>query len=176
MLLKFASRNRLLSKALSLSFSLLKPHGELALGHLEVLDVGGSAVEKRNLAGLLVGNGKRVLEAAVTLPEFVAPSLFRLDTLTADFLPAPRRAGLVGGGSDGLEIVVVVGIGRLGLLLGTIPGHTRWGLSDGVVPGGARNGRGGRPNWSSAAPSGLHAIRRQLSWAEVGESGGVHTT
>lgn len=51
--------------------------------------MGGSAIEKRNLAGLLVGDGKRVLEAAVTLPEFVAPSLLRLDTLTADLLPAP---------------------------------------------------------------------------------------
>jgi len=39
-----------LSEALSFSFSLLKPHGELTLGHLEVLDVGGSAIEKRNLA------------------------------------------------------------------------------------------------------------------------------
>jgi hypothetical protein len=33
----------LLSETLSFSFSLLKPHGELTLGHLEVLDVGGSA-------------------------------------------------------------------------------------------------------------------------------------
>lgn len=48
----------LLSETLSFGFSLLKSHGELTLGHLEVLDVGGSAVEKRNLAGLLVGNGK----------------------------------------------------------------------------------------------------------------------
>lgn len=78
-----------LSEALSFSFSLLKPHGELTLGHLEVLDVSGSAVEERNLAGLLVGDGKRVLETAITLSEFVAPTLLRLDTLTADLLPAP---------------------------------------------------------------------------------------
>jgi hypothetical protein len=65
-----------LAKTLSFGFSLLKSHGELTLGHLEVLDVGGSAIEKRNLAGLLVGDRKRVLEAAVTLPEFVAPTLF----------------------------------------------------------------------------------------------------
>jgi hypothetical protein len=155
---------------------LLKPHGELTLGHLEVLDVGGSAVEKRNLAGLLVGDGKRVLEAAITLPEFVAPTLFRLDTLTTDLLPAPGWAGFVGGGSDGLEIVIVVGIGGLGLLLGAIPGHTRGWLSDGVVTDVAGDGWGGRANGSSTAPSGLHAIRRQLARAKVSEGGWVHTT
>ena len=54
---------------------MLKPHGELTLGRLEVLDVGGGAIEKRGLAGLLVGDGERVFEAAVTLPEFVTPAL-----------------------------------------------------------------------------------------------------
>jgi hypothetical protein len=64
---KIGIRKRgLLSEALSFSFSLLKPHGELTLGHLEVLDVGGGAIEKRDLAEFLVGDGKRVLEAAVT--------------------------------------------------------------------------------------------------------------
>lgn len=81
----------------------------------------------------------------------------------------------MGGGSDGLEIVVVVGIRRFGLLLGAIPGHARWGLSDGVVSDAAGDGRGWRANGSSAAPSGLHAVRRQLTRAEVGENGGVHT-
>jgi len=138
--------------------------------------VGGSAIEKRDLAGLLVGDGERVLEATITLPEFVTPSLLRLDSLTADLLPSPRRTGFVGWGSDWLEIVVIVGIGRLGLLLGAIPGHTRWGLSNGVVSGIAGNGRRGRANWSSAAPSRLHAVGGQLSRAEAGESGGVHTT
>ena len=75
MALKSSSGNDLLSEALSLSFSLLEPHGELTPGHLEVLDVGGSAVEKRNLARLLVGDGKGVLETATTLSEFVAPTL-----------------------------------------------------------------------------------------------------
>ena len=148
----------LLSETLSFRFSLLKPHGELTLGHLEVLDVGGSAVEERNLAGLLVGNRKRVLEAAVTLPEFVAPALFRLDALTTDLLPAPRRTGFVGRGSDWLEIIVIVGIGRLGLLLGAIPGHARRGLSDGVVSDVTREGGRRRANGSTAAPSGLHAV------------------
>jgi hypothetical protein len=35
-----------LSETLSFSLSLLEPHGELTLGHLEVLDVGGGAIEK----------------------------------------------------------------------------------------------------------------------------------
>lgn len=78
-----------LSETLSFSFSLLKPHGELTLGHFKVLDVGGSAVEERHFAGFLIGDGERVLEATVTLPEFVTPSLFRLDALTTDLLPAP---------------------------------------------------------------------------------------
>ena len=52
---------------------MLKPHRESTPGHLEVLDVGGSAVEERNFARLLVGNRKIVLEAAVILPEFVMP-------------------------------------------------------------------------------------------------------
>ena len=168
--------NRLLSETLSFSFSLLKPHGELTLGHLEVLDVGRRAIKKRNLAGLLVGDGKRVLEAAVTLPEFVAPTLLRLDTLTADLLSTPRGTSLVGRGSDWLEIVVIVGIRRLGLLLGAIPGYTRRGLGDGVVSSIAGNGRGGRANGTSAAPSRLHAVGGQFSRAEVSEGGGVHAT
>ena len=128
---------------LDFSFSLLKPHGELTLGHLEVLDVGRRAIKERNLAGLLVGGGKRVLEAAVTLPEFVAPTLLRLNTLTADLLSTPRGTSLMGWGSDWLEIVGIVGIRRLGLLLGAVPGDTRRGLSDGVASNIARDGRGG---------------------------------
>jgi hypothetical protein len=165
-----------LSETLGFRFSLLKPHGELTLGHLKVLDVGGSAVEERNFAGLLVGDGERILEAAVTLPEFVTPALFRFDALTADLLPAPRWTGFVRGGSDGLEIVIIVGIRRLGLLLGAIPGHTRRGLSDGVVSGAAGDGWGGRADGSAAAPSRLHAIRRQLAGAKASEGGGVDTT
>ena len=166
----------LLSETLSFSLSLLKPHGELTLGHLKVLDVGGSAVEKRNLAGLLVGDWERVLEAAVALAEFVTSTLFRLDALTADLLPAPRWTGFVGGGSRGLEIVIIVGIGGLGLLLGAIPGHTRRGLSDRVVSDVTGDGRGGGAGGTPTAPSGLHAVRRQLAGAKVGESGRVHTT
>ena len=138
--------------------------------------MGGSAIEKRNLAGFLVGDGKRVLEAAITLPEFVAPTLFGLNSLTADFLPAPRWTGFVGRGGDWLEIVIVIRIGRFGLLLGAIPGHTRRGLSNGVVSDGAGDGGRGRTDGSTAAPSRLHAVRRQLAGAKVGDCGGVHTT
>ena len=48
-------------------------------------------IEKRNLAGPLVGGGKRVLEAAVTLPEFVTSTLPRLDSLTADPPPCASK-------------------------------------------------------------------------------------
>ena len=65
------------------------------------------------------------------------------------------------GGGLWLEIIVVVGIGGLGLL-GTTPGHTKRGLSDGVVSEVVGGRKGGRANGSSVAPSGLHAVRRQL--------------
>ena len=60
---------------MSFGFGLLKPHGELTLGHLEVLDVGGGTIEKRDLAGLLVGDRERIFEAVVTLLDFVTPAL-----------------------------------------------------------------------------------------------------
>ena len=119
---------------------MLKPHGELTLDHLKVLDVGGGTVKERNLAGLLVGNRKRVLEATEILPDFVTPALFRLDALTTDLFLASQRTGFVWRGSDWLEIIIVVGIRRLGIPLGAVPGHTRWGVSDGIVPDITREG------------------------------------
>ena len=56
------------------------------MGHPEVLGVGCSAVE----------DGKRGFEAAVTLLEFVTPTLFGLDSLMGDLLPAPRGTSFVG--------------------------------------------------------------------------------
>ena len=50
--------------------------------------------------------------------------------------------------------------GRLGLLA------ARRGLSNGVVSGVVGNGRGGRPNGSSDAPSGLRAVGGQLPKVE----------
>ena len=43
-------------------FYLLEPRLKLLLCHLQVLDVGDGTVQERNLAGLLVGNGKGILE------------------------------------------------------------------------------------------------------------------
>ena len=64
--------------------------------------------------------------------------------------------------SDWLEIIFIVGARRLEVL-GVIPGHARQGLSDGVVSSCVGDRRGGRANRSSAAPSGLHAVERELT-------------
>jgi len=101
-----------------------------------VLDpVGGGAIGKRNLAGLVIRDRKRVLEAAVTLPEFIKPALLRFDTLTIDLLPVTRWAGFMEGKSDELEIVIIIGTGGPRSLLGAIPGRTGRGLSGGVLSG-----------------------------------------
>jgi len=60
-----------LAKAGSLIFCLLEPRLELLLSHLQVLDVGGSTVQERNLAGLLVRDGESVLEVTVAFPELI---------------------------------------------------------------------------------------------------------
>jgi hypothetical protein len=59
--------NNVLAKAGDLIFCLLKPRLKLLLGHLQVLDVGSGTVQERNLARLLVGNGKGILEATVAV-------------------------------------------------------------------------------------------------------------
>ncbi len=46
-------------------FHLLEPCLKLLLGHLQVLDVGSGMVQERNLAWLLVGNRKGILELTV---------------------------------------------------------------------------------------------------------------
>ena len=48
-----------------------EPRLELLLGHLQVLDVGGGMVQKRNLTGLLVREGESILEATVAVPELI---------------------------------------------------------------------------------------------------------
>ena len=77
-----------LAKAGSLILCLLEPRLELLLSHLQVLDVSGGAVQQRNLAGLLVGDGESILEATVAVPELIASPLLRLDALTTNFLTA----------------------------------------------------------------------------------------
>ena len=54
-----------------------------------------TAVEERDLARLLVRDGERLLEAAVPVPELVAPPLLGLDALLTDGL-----AAAIGGLSD----------------------------------------------------------------------------
>ena len=77
------------AELLNLVLGLLEPCLKLLCSHLEVLDVGGSAVEKGNLAHLLVGDGESILEPAVTVTKFIMTSrLLRLDALTADSLAA----------------------------------------------------------------------------------------
>lgn len=55
-----------------------------------------AVIEKKSPAGLPVGDGKRIFEAATFL-EFITPTLLRLDALTADPLLAPQGASFVGG-------------------------------------------------------------------------------
>jgi hypothetical protein len=50
---------------------LLEPCLELLLGHLQVLNMGGGMVQKRNLAGLLVRDGESILEMTVAIPELI---------------------------------------------------------------------------------------------------------
>jgi hypothetical protein len=62
-------------KADSLVLCLLEPRQEPLLGHLQVLDVGGGTVQKRNLAGLLVGDLESALEATVVVLELISLSV-----------------------------------------------------------------------------------------------------
>ena len=54
------------------------------MGHLEVLDVGGGAIERDPARFPVIGDEKRVFEAAVTILEFVVPMLFQPDLLIVD--------------------------------------------------------------------------------------------
>jgi hypothetical protein len=74
--------------SLVLGFWSLVTRQKLLLGYLQVLDVGGETVQKRNVAGLLVGDWENALEATVGVPDLVTPPLFRLDALVKDFLAA----------------------------------------------------------------------------------------
>jgi len=64
----------------------LKSGLKLLLSHLQILDVSGRSIQERHLAGLLIGNRESVLETAVAIPEFITPSLLRLDALATNFL------------------------------------------------------------------------------------------
>ena len=88
---KLAGEINALAKTGSLVLGLLEPRLKLLLSHLQVLDVGSGTVQERNLARLLVGHGKGVLQAAVAVPELIAPPLLRLDTLATNFLAAAAK-------------------------------------------------------------------------------------
>jgi len=63
------------AKSLYFGLSLLESCLELLSGHLKVLDVSRSAVEERDLAGLLVGDRKSILESAVTISKLIPTPL-----------------------------------------------------------------------------------------------------
>jgi hypothetical protein len=44
----------------------------LLLSHLRVIDAGSGMVQERNLARLLVGDGKGILQVAVAIPKRIA--------------------------------------------------------------------------------------------------------
>ena len=95
------------AESLNLVLGLLEPRLKLLCGHLEVLDMGGSAVEKGNLAHLLVGDRESILELAVTVMKFITTSrLLRLNALTADSLVAD--IGGVSSHDRGLEVLIVL--------------------------------------------------------------------
>ena len=75
-------------------------------GHLKVLDVSRCTVEQGNLARLLVGDGKSILEPAVAVAKLVTMSLLGLDALMMDRLMA--NIGSVSNCDHGLEVIVVL--------------------------------------------------------------------
>ena len=64
---------------LSFSFRLLKPHGELTVGHLGVLNMGGSKVGERDLVRFLVGDRNGALSGGNP------PGVHRAFTVWAQF-------------------------------------------------------------------------------------------
>ena len=96
-------------KSVDLGLGGFEPHLELFLNSLEVAEVAGSwdkkckqhvahrwketkptPIEQGHFAGLLVRRRESLLEACVTVPELISPSLLRLDALLANGLAAPR--------------------------------------------------------------------------------------
>jgi hypothetical protein len=156
-----------LAKAGSLVLCLLEPRLELLLCHLQVLDVSGGAVQERNLAGLLVGDGKSILEATVAVPELITSPLLRLDALATDFLAADliRSSGGAGGG----EVIIIVRevIMLAGAALALATRACNGGDADRVVANGAGNrGKVGRVGARAAAGATRGAVRGYLAGAQ----------
>jgi len=172
------------AKSLNLVLGLLEPRLKLLGGHLEVLDVGGGAVEKRNLARLLVGDREGILESAVAITKFIATPLLRLDALAADRLTA--GIGIASGGDRRLEVVVIL-IGvivprrlaplslRRGASGGRGDGVEAVRPRDGGCIGHAVHGGRGVSAAATAASARSETIGRELSTAEVVDGGGRDT-
>lgn len=180
------------SQTLCLILSLLKSRLQLALGHLQVPDVGRRTVQQGNLARLLVRNGQGLLQTAVAVPKLVTSALLRLDTLAADFLTATISRTLNESGclidskielyshfvrrTTGdlwLEIVVIVGeVFRLAssALAGRRPCGRRH--RDRVVAVGAGNRRE-RGFAAAAGTAGAHAVGGGFARGKTSEHCGV---
>ena len=158
---------------MNLILGLLQPRLKLLGGHLEILDVSGSAVKEGHLARLLVGDGQSILESAVAIAKFIATPLLGLDALTANRL----AAGIGASSRDhGLEVVVVL-IGVIVARLASLRLRRRassWGR-DGVEAMRARDGsvryavdRGGGVGTTAAATSARsETIGGELASTEV---------
>ncbi len=115
----------LLPETRSFSFGLSQSRLQLLLCHLKIPDMGSSwhgesitwcqkiteqiltAIQQGHFAGLLVGNRKCILEAAVPVTELITSPLLRLDALTADLL---ATLFVRSRGDHGVEVVVVVAV------------------------------------------------------------------
>jgi hypothetical protein len=175
-LLGSAKHQSLVNGAESLNFvlGLLEPRLKLLGGHLEILDVGGSAVEEGNLAWLLVGDGECVLETTVTVTKLITTPLLRLDALTTNGLTAD--IGSASSRDRGLELIIVlVGIIIAGLSSRGLCRRTSSGCRDGIEAmrsgnrcvGNAVDGRRRVSPTPAAAPARSKAIGRELASAKV---------
>jgi hypothetical protein len=90
----------------NLGLSSLQSLFEGFLDSLEVPDVASGTLKQGNLAGLLVGLGKSLLEATVSVTKLIASPLLRLDALFPDGL----ATGIVAasGGWGGLEVIILI--------------------------------------------------------------------
>lgn len=167
-------------KSVDLGLGGFEPHLKLFLNSLEVAEVAGSPVEQGYFAGLLVRRRESLLEACVTVPEFVSPALLRLDALFANGLAARIGASRVVG-RQVLFIVfiaVVVAAAAPSLMSTSYAGPCSRTSEGGETMGtgngcSVRKGGGRRVGATAAAASARrgHAIRREFTTADVGEGG-----
>jgi hypothetical protein len=177
-LLGSAQHQRLvdLAKSGSLILCLLEPRLKLLLSHLQVLDVSGGTVQQRNLAGLLVGDGKSILEATVTIPELIASPLLRLDALAADFLAANLIRSCGGTGRGEVIVIVREVVMLAGTALALATRACNGGDTDRVVAHGAGDrGKVGRVRARATTGAARGAIGRDLTSAQGHQGSRVNT-